>query len=75
MRTKCTGKGGFSDKSTERAGIEGIRRRLHDTCRIAEYTFGAGGGFGGGALSAADRERRVGNTPRDEANQRDPHAL
>ena len=62
---KCTGEGRVSEKSTGRTGVEYTGRNAHDTDRVAEDPFGADGGFGRGALSAAARERQGGNTPRD----------
>ena len=50
------GEGGFSDKAKRKTGVEYTRRSAHDTDCIAEYLFGAGGGFGGGTLSTVEIE-------------------
>ena len=45
--------------------------------RIASLNIhsGGGGGFRGGALSAAEKEHSGGNTLGDKADRRNPHAL
>ena len=50
----------FLYKDTGRTGVEYTGRNAHDTDCVAKYPFGAGGGFGSGALSAAERNVRVG---------------
>ena len=60
--TQYTGEGGFSDKSTVCARVEGIGRCARDMDRVVEYLFGADRGFGGGALRASARECWVGIT-------------
>ena len=73
MRTQHTGEGGFSDKAIRKKGVEDIRCSARDTDCIAEYLFGAGGGFGGGTSITAAGECQGGNTTLDKSYRQDPH--
>ena len=72
---KPTGDRGIPDNTTDQAGIEGSGCGARDTDNVTEYPLGAGGGFGGGAMSVAAGERRVSNYKGDGAKQQDTHKL